>query len=908
MTTARIGIGGLAAGAAAIALGSVVAVAVASTSCSQTPQNVPVRSLQGSQNADVVCMNTLGEDGGLIQPAPLRQSECAPVPANIYGPSLPNHLFAVVTQTTRGELAVVDLTAGVVVDEDRSTPGINFIPVGAAPTDVKTTPDGYMTYVASAAESKPAIYAIPSKRLLGDYACTSGTACPPGQGPLRITELHACVLPQEPQALAIASRPGGGGTVLLVLLRGSQTLSTAAAVIAVDPAPITPPDGVPDAGTEAGAGAGTDAGLIAAGTLAPCRILGLTDLSSALPASAAPGPAWASGVPYADVASAVEPSPAAVCGDGGASGAGAPDAGGMTNTGDAGFPLSFSQLGSPHPTAMLLRDDFPVLYVADEAIPVIHVIDVSDPLAPKEQEPLVATSLLDTKRRVVVGPIALSPPTSDFKRYLYAADSRDNSIMVFDVTDPVGSPHVPLQRPHSELNPFAEPDRIGFAAPVAALAFVEHDWPLPAQGPIAPGQPQGEPTQQYTGLLCNPNPNAHPLRADGGAFVDLGAFYRVDQAALIQPGGALASFPSRLRGVFAFVTLSNGTVEVVDVDDWDAPCRRPDPMAVGSVKDLAGNAYGDGGVGQTGLLDLPQPPPGATPDAGEFDPYRTPLAYNDQFPESPAVTLEPFFPVSAPHRLRSDFLLLSNSSTGTHVPNLPAVPALFDVNGAPLATGSANQTWSQMLPTLLPPNWVDYSYLENPLEPNPNARSFVAPEIANGSCTYPSTLLPASASASGTVSSIPGVRVSFDDPSAHQDQTWAVVYEGVLPATGNGLVANLDTSQDKTQQTMTLSATGAQLCLDGIEDVDLAKARLAKLQQALADVGLPPGPSDRAQWTGDYVELTDDLRPPGDPYWSAADAGGGRTTAGAISRTRAAPRVIPRASASSAARAEMAGR
>ena len=50
--------------------------------------------------------------------------------------------------------------------------------------------------------------------------------------------------------------------------------------------------------------------------------------------------------------------------------------------------------------------------------------------------------------------------------------------MVYDVTDPINGPHVPLTRPHAELNPFQPSDRILFGAPIASVAFVQHDWPL----------------------------------------------------------------------------------------------------------------------------------------------------------------------------------------------------------------------------------------------------------------------------------------------------------------------------------------------------------------------------------------------------------------------------------------------
>ena len=208
------------------------------------------------------------------------------------------------------------------------------------------------------------------------------------------------------------------------------------------------------------------------------------------------------------------------------------------------MPAAFSTLDQPHPKAMAMRDDVPLLYVTDDALPLIHVIDLTDPTSPREQAPLLATSILAPQRRVSVGALAISPPTHDYKRYLYAVDATDvlSSVMVFDITDPVASPHQPLQRPHPELNPFTPPDRLAFSAPVATLAFVQHDWPLPS-----PNEPTN-PVHQYTGLLCNPNPNAHP---DPTTFLDRGAYYRRrpggDHPALGRGGELPLPHPRSLR-------------------------------------------------------------------------------------------------------------------------------------------------------------------------------------------------------------------------------------------------------------------------------------------------------------------------------------------------------------------------
>ena len=291
--------------------------------------------------------------------------------------------------------------------------------------------------------------------------------------------------------------------------------------------------------------------------LPPCTLLGNTLLadSSVLPSSFQVGPAWPDGVPYVEGGVDLEgsaPPPAPVV-DGGAGTCSAPP------VADAGLPLSVVPPVQATPSAMVLRTDNSILYVADGAVPVIHVVDVSDPTRPTELAPLLATSVRDPAKVIRVGHIAISPPTRDYRRYLYAVDETEGTVMVYDVTDPVASPHVPLLRPHPELNPFVEPDRLAFSAPVAAVSFVEHDWLL---------ESQVDSQHYYSGILCNPNPNAHP---DQSTFLAKGAYYRVDQAQTIQNSGTAENFPSRLRGVFGFVTLSNGAIVPIDVDDWDAP-------------------------------------------------------------------------------------------------------------------------------------------------------------------------------------------------------------------------------------------------------------------------------------------------------------------------------------------------
>jgi hypothetical protein len=832
-------------------------------SCSQTPTNVPVRTFELAQKVDVVCMQVNDNNGNSLgYPVPSPEEDCAPVPLNVDGGGLPYHLFAAVTQVARGELAIVDLTNGNVVDEDRSTPGINFIPVGAIPTDVAIAPDAQMTYVSSRDPNKPAIYAMPSNRLLGD------SLNPPAGGydagapaPLTLTDLFACALPQPPLALTIASLPSGKYVLLAML---GEFGGVSAKIAALDPTPLIN-------------GADGSDGGVAAGSLTACPVLGAIALGTPAPSTAwSPGPPWPDGVPYVDGGVSLvdaEPSLGPSCSST------------PTGAGDAGpTPLAVGALGQPEPNAMVMRSDVPLLYVSDSALPLIHVIDVSDPTAPKEREPLLATSVNQPTRLVAVGALAVSPPTHDYKRYLYAVDQAQGSVMVFDVTDPVASPHTPLQRPHPELNPFSPPDRLLFSAPAATVAFVQHDWPLPSQ---APSQ-SGSPIQQYTGLLCNPNPYAHP---NATTFLDRGAYYRADQDSVIQVNtsgyyGSVENFPYRLRGIFGFVTLTNGVIVALDVDDWDAPCRRPDPMSNVPVPDpyQPATSYGDAGIGVTGSLDIPEEAGSPT----DLDPYHAPLTYTEAITESAATTLEAFFPVSAPNRIRSNFLLRNDQTSGLHIPNELGAALLFDVNGSLIATNvSGGSSAPLMLPTPLSANFYDPTYLQNPTEPDPNNRIATSSALqgllsAAAQMGSPAVLLPGT-----SATSPPGVRVSFDDPTAQQDQDWSVTYEGALPSVAN--IALEMFSDDGTYQTLTMS-TGIQgvdggtpgttsaaspgLCARGIEDWSIGQARANQVLTALKAAGLPaPGIKANGnpilpQWTSDYVEIVDDLLPPGDPYWA----------------------------------------
>jgi hypothetical protein len=897
---------------AAIVAGALAVVGTVGTSllasCAATPVSVPIQSFQRPQSVDVVCLHVLDENGHSIVPAiPVPQAACAPVPNGDDGLLFQYQLYAMVTQTTTGEVALVDLSGGYVVDEDPGTPGTNFLPVGTLPSDIAVTPDGIMSFVGSATPNAPAIYGLPSSIILGN-----SQAAPPDGGPLGIlptlTTWPACSLEQAPGALVVvptvaptvaaapsvsdagedaesdagAAAPSvaGLGYVLVAVLPGDTAHS--AKIVTIDPAPMMRGAGkyvtLPSLDPNGPA--------IAPGSLERCPVLQTIELAApALSTQWTSGPAWDDGVKYVD---------GGVDGD-------VPLSGVACVASDAGpAPLFPGPIGSPRggSAAIDTASSHPILYVADTQLPVIHVIDVSNPSAPVELAPLLATSLASPGRAITVGKIAVSPPTREFKRFLYAIDQKEGDVMVYDVTDPATSPHVPLTRPHPEIDPFQPPDRVLFESPVAALSFVVHDWPLTEK--ITSG---GE-TQLFTaetGLLCNPNPavdpsaaqraNNHGYTADQGPFSDDGAYYRNNAGD--QP---LVLGPQRLRGVFAFVTLSNGNVVTLDVDDWDAPCRRPDPLVPSGfqfpgVTPAQANAPIDALLaGPFSSIAPPMPPPDPSDPT---NPYRAPLAYQTYDLNTP-VSTEWFFPVSAPHRQRSMYLLRTDTTNGTHAPGLVGPPQLF-ASGAPIATqGDQSVANPSLVPT--DTHFVDPSLQSNPFEPNPaNRTSTIAPvettplagvvaidggtDGGEGDASTIVTGAPFSSLtlAQSTPGSVPGVRFAWEDPLVQVNQNWVVTYEGELPGfydpSGNPLVIADIVAPDggAPYQTLTFEVSNALLCGKGIEDFAIGQQRADAASAELVKDSLPAVPLFD-QRVADYVQLTDDIFDPSDPYWTLPNA------------------------------------
>ena len=107
--------------------------------------------------------------------------------------TVPLHLFGFVTQTVRGELALIDVTGNAVYDTDPSTPGYNFQPIGAQPIDVAVTPGGAAVFVTVDEPTRPGIYAMPTAWIRERVP--------------DLTSWPACSLPGTPGAMTILVDP-----------------------------------------------------------------------------------------------------------------------------------------------------------------------------------------------------------------------------------------------------------------------------------------------------------------------------------------------------------------------------------------------------------------------------------------------------------------------------------------------------------------------------------------------------------------------------------------------------------------------------------------------------------------------------------------------------------------------------
>ncbi|HTJ85188.1 MAG TPA: hypothetical protein VL400_25905 [Polyangiaceae bacterium] len=577
---------------ATLALGG-AALAVSGLGCSPSPITASVRSLERAGKVAFVCLAGPGSDGAL---RPLSDCSAAvPVDDGVtlepsdFGDGSSPHLYALVTLDTRGEVAVIDTTAeeSNVLDQDPSTPGENSLPVGAQPTDIVATPKGTATFVTSADIGRPAIYALSNDLIrpceVDDARCDLA--------PLTLTSWPACRLPSIPGAMTLVADPAIGG----------QTRETCGGVYA-DVAGPTPAFGDIDREglgrqklvvtlPKEGKVVVIDAQSLLSrdpGSFDDCDIEAEIPLSTTLPA----------------------PPPPEVIPDGPACVPPAPR------------QIDISASGVSTPSSMAYGGG--QLYIGDLTTPVVHVLDATSPCDLAELPPLLATSLEDPDRRVSVGKVAVSPAaTPSLKRWVYAVDVEDRSLMIFDVSGD-GAPPVPIVRPHSELNPLSPRDRIRFASAPTDIVMMHRDDPKSTGDVVAPFGTECAPS----GKTCSGD----------SADCDLGTLYQTSSD--FEDGAG----PLTLRGAFAMVALSSGQIAVIDIEDFDAPCRGP---------------------------ITPSPVLGCDADAVGGDKSTNEASCN----------------VVLPHATRSGAYILTNDDVGRHEPGIQTYPILSTKDGTVVTDG-----------------------------------------------------------------------------------------------------------------------------------------------------------------------------------------------------------------------------
>jgi len=115
-----------------------------------------------------------------------------------------------------------------------------------------------------------------------------------------------------------------------------------------------------------------------------------------------------------------------------------------------------------------------------------------------------------------------------------------------------------------------------------------------------------------------------------------------------------------------------------------------------------------------------------------------------------------------------------------------------------------------------------------------------------------------------------GVRLAWEDPTAHQDQTWTVDYEGVLASFQNleGDISLTSAAEAPPYWALQLGTPGGGFCSRGVEDWTIGQQRAAAFSAASSAAGLHDQPGMQ-NWVGDYVQVADSLLPQTDPYWSS---------------------------------------
>jgi hypothetical protein len=742
-------------------------------SCSQTPVTVSLHALQASGQATFLCR---GDDnpktGHKLDECPDRLDPKT------------RRLFSLVTQTATNEVAVIDLAAQAIVDVDQSTPGYSFLRVGARPGAIVTTPGGAASFVGVTGPGKNGIFALPSTCL---------TAPPnPSDPALDLTTWSACHLSSAPGDIAVVIDPPD--------MDGNQR-------VACDPEDdrkeMPDPPGAAD-DRQCPADLTLEKGprgrrklLVAlpdehklvlldaqglldrpAGQFAECTVDKAYPLDAAQPATP----------PTPTLPDDLKLPP------------GTPT--------DSCLTTLYPHQDSPAQTPAGMANAGDTVYVADRTAPVVHRFDVRDPCAAKEQAPLLPYSYLTPGRTVTTSRVAVSPLTPTGKQYVYAIDDTDQpaSVMAFDVS-PGSKQDTPLIIEGSSRQPYLPPDRLRFSAAVRDINFVMRDFPAPD----ASGAGQ-------FGLMCGPLPE------DTGTP---SASYRPTS------DFTQGARPVNLRGVFGFAMLTNGQIAVIDVEDFDAPCRRPVTANSSETEDFRGCKKDAPGI-----------------------PYYT---ENGAPTGVPTVTGESSCHVIEAHRPRAAALSISSTVVGLRAPTLRAFPQFSNPDPSSVITPEQQP---HMMATLFPGDVAASAQTQVNI-------STTTYQACDPNTLQPSNCLELNPAASGVNNSL---TLPLVEPRSYaQDENLALVFEGsVLQSQRtSGFLTAPTTTKTRHGDVVAsnLNDPDAAFCSYGVQDSDAIGVEAENL-------GIPGTTDTWNQAHADYVQLTNDFPWDQDSYWSQGAGNG----------------------------------
>lgn len=706
------------------------------------------------------------------------------------------HLYGLVTQTFRGEVAVLDLTTqdnDRIVDQDPTVPGPSFLPVGGQPVGIVSTPGGTATFVTVAEVGREGIFGIPSTRLLrprksaeDSNTCTNTwEGMPP---PPRISSWPACSLPAAPGEPILVNDPADD--------EGRERASC-------DDLYDTPVTGSPN-GDLTAEGEGRQKLVVPLPALGGIAIIDAQRLLDRPDGSFDPCPIDRWVLLDSEVPPVSPPQP----GSGSACTSLAPPEPGVV-------------AGSPLPSGMAYAEGS--LYVSDLALPLIHRLVMDSPCEPVSLPPLLPFALEEPSRIVTTSRVAVTPrPTAGLERYLYANDVGEGTVMVFDVSDDATT-RTPLVRQHPEWTPLQPRDRLRFVSAPRDLIVVSRDFPVETPG-------TGVATE---GIACDPDPAlpcCDATRPDqckaSDADCDLSTQYR---PALDYSTGA---GPFRLRGTFGFVLLTNGQLEIIDIEDLDAACRaptQPDPLLGCDTVPCFDDA------------DCPDDSVFQCTDTG--DPAVAGFCQRKAGQELVSSN-ESSCNIVTPNTLRSSVFVVDDSQVGYNRPGLASFPLLFDSTGALLET--SDPTVPVMHATLPPDGGSVLVSVANTLE---------------ATNEYGSPI--------GGIGHL--LAMNEETPRAQTtEQEWSVTFEGPLPRYGASS-AELRVQDDDGNPLAEpgLFDANAIYCDGGVQSFEAVRAQLT-----------PPGPpptaeeqatiDKEARTRADRMEITNYLPDQEDAYWDNA--------------------------------------